>query len=73
LLQEVCRGTQPRTTAATVADELNDLTRAVILTVGTTEGISIEAAVGLALVLYKRGVARFCAVPTRRASTVYLA
>ncbi len=69
LHQEVCRGNQPRATAATVADELRDLTRAVLVTVGAREGISIEAAVGLALVLYKRGVAPFCARPTLRTRT----
>jgi len=69
LHQEVCRGNQPRAMAAPVADELCDLTRAVLLTVGITEGVSIEAAVGLALVLYKRGVAPFCAQPTLRTST----
>jgi hypothetical protein len=35
-----------------------------MLTIGSTEGVSIEAAVGLALVLYKRGVIPFCALPT---------
>lgn len=64
LRQEICQGTQPRTIAATVEDELRDLTRAVMLTIGSTEGVSVEAAVGLALVLYKRGVTGFCALPT---------
>ncbi len=70
LHQEVCRGNQPRATAATVADELHELTRAVLVTVGTREGISIDTAVGLALVLYTRGVAPFCARPTLRTSTM---
>ena len=73
LQQAVCRGRQPRMTPASVADELTHLTQAVLLTIGTTEGISIEAAVGLALVLYTRGIAQFCAVPTRRTSTTQLA
>lgn len=64
LRQELCQGTQPRMISATVEDELRDLTRAVMLTIGSTEGVSVEAAVGLALVLYKRGVTPFCAVPT---------
>lgn len=63
LHQEICLGTQPRITAATVEDELRDLARAVMLTMGSTEGVSVEAAVGLALVLYKRDVLRFCALP----------
>jgi hypothetical protein len=66
LHQELCRGTQPRAMAAPIADELRDLTRAVLVTIGTTEGVSIEAAVGLALVLYTRGVAPFCALPILR-------
>jgi hypothetical protein len=64
LRQELCQGSHPRMISATVEDELRDLTRAVLLTIGSTEGVSVEAAVGLALVLYKRGVIRFCALPT---------
>jgi hypothetical protein len=64
LHQEMCQGTQPRTISATVEDELRNLARAVMLTIGSTEGISVETAVGLALVLYKRGVIQFCALPT---------
>jgi len=63
LHQEMCQGNQPRLISATVEDELRDLTRAVLLTIGGTEGVSVEAAVGLALVLYKRGVIQFCALP----------
>jgi hypothetical protein len=65
LQQALCQNKQPRFNAATREDELSDLTRAVLVTVGATEGISIEAAVGIALVLYKRGVAPFCAIPSR--------
>ena len=64
LQQELCDGNQPRATAATVQDELGEVTRAVLLTVGIGEGVSIDVAVGLALVLYKRGVAPFCALPS---------
>ena len=70
LHHQVCRDMQPRTVSASVEDELRDLTRAVMLTVGVTEGVSIEAAVGLALVMYKRGVIPFCALPTVPMSTV---
>ena len=66
LHQELCRGTQPRTTLATVEATLWDLTRAVVVTIGSTEGVSIDAAVSLALVLYARGVAPFCAAPRLR-------
>jgi hypothetical protein len=67
LHQAVCWDKQPRLTSATVADELRDLTRAVILTLGSTEGVSIDAAVALALVLYARGIAPFCALPVKTA------
>lgn len=63
LRQEMCQGAQPRMISASVEDELRDLARAVMLTIGSTEGVSVEAAVGLALVLYKRGVIRLCALP----------
>ncbi|HEY0607496.1 MAG TPA: hypothetical protein VGD58_31550 [Herpetosiphonaceae bacterium] len=69
LHQELCQGVQPRIISATVEDELRDLTRAVMLTIGSSEGVSVEAAVGLALVLYKRGVTRFCALSTVPIST----
>lgn len=70
LHQEICLGTQPRMLAATVEDELRDLTCAVMLATGSTEGVSVEAAVGLALVLYKRGVIPFCALPPVPITTV---
>ena len=70
LHQELCRAQQPRSLAATVEDELRELTRAVLVTVGIGEGVSVEAAVGLALVLFKRGVVPFCAhQPILRVST----
>ena len=69
LHQELCRGMQPRATPTTVEAELWDLTRAVFVTIGSTEGVSIDAAVSLALVLYARGVAPFCAMPTLRPRT----
>lgn len=67
LHQVVCRDRQPRLVSATVADELRNLTRAMILTLGPTEGVSVDAAVALALVLYSRGVAPFCALPVTTA------
>ena len=70
LRQELCRGTQPRTTPVTVEATLWDLTRAVFVTIGSTEGLSVDAAVDLALVLHARGVAPFCAVSTPRPRAV---
>ncbi len=63
LHHELCHGTRPFSIAATTAGQLHDLTRAVLVT-GAAEGMSIEAAVGIALVLHTRGLARFCAVPS---------
>ncbi len=52
--------------AATDAGQLHDLTRAVLVT-GAAEGMSIEAGVGIALVLHTRGLAQFCALPVNSA------
>jgi hypothetical protein len=69
LHDELCRGTHPHSVAATAAGQLHDLTRAVLVS-GAAEGMSIEAAVGIALVLYKRGVMPFCAQPRLHLQTV---
>lgn len=58
----LCSNQQPRSMSVTVADNLRDLARAVILTLGPTEGLSTDAAVGVALVLYKRSVTAYCAL-----------
>lgn len=63
---ELCRGTQPYSSSVNIVDQLHELTRAVLVT-GVAEGMSIEAAVGIALVLHKRGLAQFCAVPIKAA------
>jgi hypothetical protein len=61
LQKELCRAQQPRSVAPTLGDDLRELTRAMLVTVGIGEGISVEAVVGMALVLYKRGIVPFCA------------
>ncbi len=66
LHKELCRAHQPRTPSATVEDDLGEITRTVLVTIGIGEGVSVEAAVGMALVLYKRGVVPFCALPILR-------
>jgi hypothetical protein len=53
------QGTRNR--AVTIEGKLGELTRAVLVTVGIGEGVSVEAAVAMALVLYKRGVVPLCA------------
>ncbi len=61
---ELCENHQPRVRLETVEDELRELTRAVMATMGSDEGLSIETAVMLGLVLYKHGLAKFCAYPS---------
>jgi len=63
LHQELCDGNQPRATFGSLEDELRELTRAVVVTIEADEGISVENAVLLALVLHKRGIVTFCARP----------
>jgi hypothetical protein len=63
LHQELCLNNQPRSTFAQLEDELRELTRAVMVTIDADEGISVENAVLIALVLHKRGLAAFCARP----------
>ena len=69
LHKELCCANQPRTGAASIEDDLFELTRAVLVTVGVGEGVSVEAAVGMALVLYRRGIVAFCALPSLRPTT----
>jgi hypothetical protein len=59
---ELCSGSRARTTYGSLEEELTDLTRAVVVTVEWSEGISIESAVLLALVLRAQGLDRFCAL-----------
>lgn len=61
LHQELCAGNQPRTNFEYLEDELRELTRAVIVTIDADEGISVDNAVLLALILHKQGLANFCA------------
>jgi hypothetical protein len=63
LHQELCLDHRPRSSFADFEDELRELTRAVMVTIDADEGISVENAVLLALVLHKRGLATFCSRP----------
>lgn len=63
LHQELCEGNRPRATFGGLEDELRELTRAVIVTIDADEGISVENAVLIALILQKQGLATFCARP----------
>lgn len=61
---ELCQNHQPRVRAETVEDEVRELTRAVIVTMGSGEALSVETAATIGLVLYKRGLAAFCTLPS---------
>lgn len=63
LHQELCSGSHPRQQFNSLDEELIEITRAMIVTLDTSEGISVENAVVMALVLHRRGLARFCAQP----------
>ncbi len=63
LWQELCQGNRPRRQFNQLEDELRELTRAIVATIVSDNGISIENAVLLALVLRAQGIARFCAMP----------
>ncbi len=62
LQQELCQGHRPRMWFSTLEDELRELTRAVVATIVSDSGISIENAVLLALVLRAQGLQKFCAM-----------
>lgn len=59
---ELCAGSRARAMYGTLEEELTDLTRAVVVTVEWSEGISLESAVLLALVLRAQGLDQFCAL-----------
>ena len=62
----MCRADQPHVDATRSEDDLRELTRAVLVTVGSGEGVSVETAAGMALVVYRRGIVSFCVLPIRR-------
>lgn len=63
LWQELCQDNRPRMQFNRLEDELRELTRAIVATIASDSGISIENAVLLALILRAQGLARFCATP----------
>ncbi len=64
LQQELCVGNRPRIPEfQLVQEELVEITRGVMVAIEGSEGISIESAVYIALVIRARGLARFCATP----------
>jgi hypothetical protein len=60
---ELCDGNRPRLRADDAGEQLRELTRAVLVTIGAREGVPVEAAMLIGLLLLKRGVATFCAQP----------
>ncbi len=64
LQQELCIGNEPRIAEFhLVQEELVEITRGIMVVIEGSEGISIESALHLALVLRARGLANFCATP----------
>jgi hypothetical protein len=63
---ELCAAGRPRFKAETVDEQLRELTRAVLATIGAGEGVPVEAAMLIGLALLKRGVATFCAQPVHQ-------
>jgi hypothetical protein len=71
LQQELCQDHRPRMQFSTLEDELRELTRAVVATIVSDSGISIENAVLLALVLRAQGLQKFCALSPPRSVQTY--
>lgn len=65
LRQELCVEGHPRSTFETLEDQLRELTRAVMVAIDSAEGISVDSAVLLALVVRLRGVEPLCGGSSR--------
>ncbi|WP_026369544.1 hypothetical protein [Kallotenue papyrolyticum] len=63
LRQQICPGLRLRFQSAPLEASLRELTSAVLLTMGRAEALSLEAALLIALVLWRRGLEQFCASP----------
>ena len=64
LQHELCLGREPRPLPAGIEEQVRELTRAVMVTMGGHEGMSVDIAVLLALAIRADGVDRLCATPT---------
>lgn len=62
LQHELCSGGRVRQSYANDEATLLDITRAVIVAIDANEGLSIESAVLIALVIRAQGLDRFCAM-----------
>jgi hypothetical protein len=63
LQQELCQGNRPRMHFEHLEDQLRELTRAIVATITADNGLPIENAVLLALILHSRGIDSLCATP----------
>ena len=63
LQKELCLGREPRPMSEVVEDEVREITRAVMVSAGLSEGFSVDTAVLLALAIRAGGVEAFCATP----------
>lgn len=63
LHKELCNGLEPVAQPEVIEDELRMITRAVVVAIETQEGISMESAVLLALIIRAHGLDKLCALP----------
>ena len=67
LQHELCQGREPRQLPSGIEDEVGELTRVVMVVMGGHEGMSVDVAVLLALVIRVRGVQQLCETPASSA------
>lgn len=63
LQKELCLGREPRPLPDVIEDEVREITRAVMVSVGLSEGFSVETSVLLALAIRAGGIETLCATP----------
>ncbi|GAC1549803.1 MAG: hypothetical protein NVS2B7_25850 [Herpetosiphon sp.] len=63
LQRELCNGSAPIPLPAVIEDEVRILTRAIMVSIESQEGISVEACVLLGLVLRAQGLSTLCQSP----------
>lgn len=64
LRRQLCPGWRTRWQDAPLERTVRDLTSAVLLIMGRDEALSVEAALLIALVIWRRGLDQFCAAST---------
>jgi hypothetical protein len=64
LQHELCNGRDPRPLPDDIEERTRELTRAVLVSISASEGVSIEVAVLLGLAVQAGGLARLCVMPS---------